>query len=903
MRVPLRESPVVKPLGMMAVLCVGLLGSPAVAQKGGGGGPGGGPGGGGFTPGGGGGARPNPGGGIPNPGGNFNPGGRPNPGGGFNPGGGIKPGFPGQVNPGFQPGGGRPGVYNPAGGGFGPGAPPVPQPPTPLQFRNPLASSNSRIVPAGTAIQVSNPTLPRFGGGAAPEFQQARDFARAGRGAELTGFLNTHVQAHGNNLPQLFSAVNALHGVENPGYAQLRTTTLGLAQKQIAEGATNPTPFVVVAQMSLQDQNSQKFNEATRALAQRFPDSEYSHFFRGVQHLQNRDFKQAEEALRRSRELGMPDESVAELLRVAIDNQKWIWEYAAVVGVAVGAWLFGLVALFVVGKLLSRRTLANLHREAAGAAAGDRWQRALYRRVITLAAGYYYLSLPMVLVVSIATPLALGYALLMVPYFNIFLVVAVLVLGLGGIVTAVSGIRTAFLRVRPGDAGRAVDEEELPELWALAKGVARTVGTRPVDRIRLVWSPDVCVYEKGSARERRRDRAERVLVLGVGALYGMKADALRAVLAHEYGHFQNRDTAGGDVALRVNLAMNNFARAIAARGKVRWWDLAIHFLRLYHLIFRRLTLGASRLQEVHADRAAVEHYGAAAFREGLTHVIRRSVEFDWAVNKSVDNAIKTGVPAVALFDRSVVPEVSEREQIETAVAAILGRATDAEDSHPSPRDRFRLADRLDPMPLAVADDDAWTLVVTNTDLVAEMKQSIEEAIRLESEVIAGHINAGIRALSRSLRQQFDPNVLFERGRLYLSLGSYDEAIKDFGELLEVVPGQRLVRYLLGTAFRRNWQHARAIAEFRALVAASDPGARASLFDADAAGADERFLYLVALAQCLEQIDDHRGAYEAYDEALRLNESSMVARVGRANTAAALGDDKPARDDVAAAPTA
>jgi Zn-dependent protease with chaperone function len=32
-------------------------------------------------------------------------------------------------------------------------------------------------------------------------------------------------------------------------------------------------------------------------------------------------------------------------------------------------------------------------------------------------------------------------------------------------------------------------------------------------------------------------------------------DAFRAVLAHEYGHFTNRDTAGGEIALRVNRDM------------------------------------------------------------------------------------------------------------------------------------------------------------------------------------------------------------------------------------------------------------------------------------------------------------------------------------------------------------
>ena len=43
------------------------------------------------------------------------------------------------------------------------------------------------------------------------------------------------------------------------------------------------------------------------------------------------------------------------------------------------------------------------------------------------------------------------------------------------------------------------------------------------------------------------------------------------------------------------------------------------------LLFRRITHGASRLQEINADRVAAGVYGKEAFEEGLRHVIRRDV--------------------------------------------------------------------------------------------------------------------------------------------------------------------------------------------------------------------------------------------------------------------------------------
>ncbi|MFO0826366.1 MAG: M48 family metalloprotease [Gemmataceae bacterium] len=742
---------------------------------------------------------------------------------------------------------------------------------------------------------MSNPNLPKFGGHNSPQFNQAREYARAGNSVALTNYINTHIQTNSTNLPQLFSAVNALHGIQNPSYTQLRSTTLQLAQTQIAAGAHDPTPYVVVAQMSLQDQNSARFNETTRTMIAKFPDSEYSHYFQGVQHLQNREFQEAEASLNRARELGMPEESLAELMKVAIDNQKWIWEYAEVICLGVVLWLLGLVFLYAIGKLLSKRTLAHLHSDPEGSITGDAWQRAIYRRIIGIAGVYYYLSLPMVLLISIALPVSLGYAMLMVPYFNILLVIAVLIVGLGGIITAISGIRTAFLRVQPltlvDGYWRATNFEEL---WQLVCEVAEDVGTRPVDRIRLVSSTDVCVLEKGSWWARRRDKAERILVLGLGALYGMKTDALRAILAHEYGHFQNRDTAGGDIALRVNLAMTNFAQAIIKRGKVRWWDLAIHFLRLYHYIFRQLTFGASRLQEVYADRLAVQQYGSAAFREGLTHVIRRSVEYQWALSKSLDNAVKAGSPATAFFDISLVPEVHEREQIETAIKEILSRETDASDSHPSPKDRFELAERLDPFPKRVSAEEFWEIVASHEGIIAEMNSSVEALISLESGLILQDLRDGVRVTTSVLRREFHPLAMFDRARLFLTLGEYDKAVDDLLELRNAVPDEGHIHYLLGLAYKRVGEYDLAIVEFDYLASQTELDNR-GMFSRDVKfGPDEHVTFLLSLAECLAKVGDHRGALERYSQVLELRSTSLPALVGRAAAHAALGEHEQAQ---------
>ena len=75
------------------------------------------------------------------------------------------------------------------------------------------------------------------------------------------------------------------------------------------------------------------------------------------------------------------------------------------------------------------------------------------------------------------------------------------------------------------------------------------MGTRPVDAIFLTPGAEVAVFERGRWLDKARDRARRSLILGLGVVEGFHIDPFRAVLAHEYGHFLHRDTAGGDVAL------------------------------------------------------------------------------------------------------------------------------------------------------------------------------------------------------------------------------------------------------------------------------------------------------------------------------------------------------------------
>jgi len=302
----------------------------------------------------------------------------------------------------------------------------------------------------------------------------------------------------------------------------------------------------------------------------------------------------------------------------------------------------------------------------------------------------------------------------------------VLILCVGAVVTVYKMFRSLFLKLEKEDPGRALKLEEAPRLWDLTKNVANTVQTRAIDEIRITPGTEVAVYEKGTLRERSNDKAKRILILGVGALNGFELNSFRAVLAHEYGHFTNRDTAGGDVAMRVNDHMLKFAKAMYISGQAVWWNVAFQFLRVYHFIFRRLSHGATRLQEVLADRVAALKYGAKAFEDGLTHVVRKGAEFQALATREINASAAAQRRLQNLYELTGDdnPDIRESAEME------LNRETSEDDTHPSPTDRFRFTRRITTQTEPPISGMVWDLFADREALTTEMTAFVQGELGL-----------------------------------------------------------------------------------------------------------------------------------------------------------------------------
>jgi Zn-dependent protease with chaperone function len=193
------------------------------------------------------------------------------------------------------------------------------------------------------------------------------------------------------------------------------------------------------------------------------------------------------------------------------------------------------------------------------------------------------------------------------------------------------------------------------------------------------------------------------------------------VLAHEYGHFSNRDTAGGDIAIRVNDHMMKFAQAMYESGQAVWWNVAFQFLRAYHFIFRRLSHGATRLQEVLADRVAAMKYGALAFEDGLTHVVKRSAEFNAIATKEINDSLAARRAMQNLYELPLIGNADIAE----ATREALNRETSEDDTHPSPTDRFRFTRRITSQTEPMVSGMVWDLFTNREALTAEMTSMVQ----------------------------------------------------------------------------------------------------------------------------------------------------------------------------------
>jgi Zn-dependent protease with chaperone function len=481
------------------------------------------------------------------------------------------------------------------------------------------------------------------------------------------------------------------------------------------------------------DESSFDYNVAT--LRRIDPDGVETAFYSILQDLGHEDVDGARAELARHRTLFSPEQAAG--IDAMIDDvasrptpARVAWRVAKVFLL----WGAAFALLFALGSLLSKATLRatkNVDPAAKGAAiGGTAWLKRLYGVLLAATSVFFYVSLPLIAVAVVGIGGAIVYGVLAMGYISLKLFAIVGVVVLASLWAMAKGVWALFRKAKDEDPGIPVDVATHAKLGAVLAEVSGKVGTRTVDRVFLTPGTAMAVFERGSALATWRGRGERCLVVGGALFSGFPIHAFKAVLAHEFGHFKNEDTAGGAFSLAARRSLQEMILALARGGAAGRFNPAWLFVEGYYKVFLRISHGASRLQEVLADRWAVTAYGSRSFAAGLRHVIVSDIRFGARVSHAVQSAADANTPLVNLYRLTEDPPGAEK--VESDIDAALNREPGPYDSHPSPKDRLEAADAMG-IELAAkdgSDDDVWSLFedreALEKELMAVAKRNIEQ---------------------------------------------------------------------------------------------------------------------------------------------------------------------------------
>jgi Zn-dependent protease with chaperone function len=359
-------------------------------------------------------------------------------------------------------------------------------------------------------------------------------------------------------------------------------------------------------------------------------------------------------------------------------------------GYAITLWLSGLPILFLTGVFLGQLTWAAVERGQAlnyfKVRKPERLARTAYRIVIVITCLDFYASI--LILVLVLTTLLVASLLL---HLSLLLLLFLIWPELFALITIA---RSFLVWARAREPGYPLSCKGAPALWSLVKDVGEHVGARPVDAIYITPGCNISVLERGSLWAKLRGASQRCLVLGLGILPGMTQTQFKAILAHEYGHFFGRDTVGNNFEQHVRFSMDRMIYTLLVEGLARWHNPVWLLLNGFNRLFLRVTLGASRLREVFADRYAAMAYGTQNLVDALAHIVYQNQAFSIHVSREVDLATRMRWNLKNLY---IDPTLSEAllEQLQAKVDAEMNRPTSPYDSHPSIKDRIKLLQQLD----------------------------------------------------------------------------------------------------------------------------------------------------------------------------------------------------------------
>ena len=225
-------------------------------------------------------------------------------------------------------------------------------------------------------------------------------------------------------------------------------------------------------------------------------------------------------------------------------------------------------------------------------------------------------------------------------------------------------------------------EPQQPRLFAELQGIAGAAGQEMPAEVYLVPDVNAWVSQRGGFLGLG---GRRIMGLGLPLLQAVSVPELRAILAHEFGHYFGGDVKLGPLVYRTRAALVRTVVALHEHS-----TLLKKPFEWYAALFFRVTHGVSRHQELQADALAARVASGPALASGLRKVHGAALAFGPFWSQEVAPVLSAGYrpPLAAGFIRFLEhPAVTRKVEELVETEAREGKA-DPYDTHPSLRDRL-----------------------------------------------------------------------------------------------------------------------------------------------------------------------------------------------------------------------
>ncbi|HEY7922246.1 MAG TPA: M48 family metallopeptidase [Vicinamibacteria bacterium] len=231
--------------------------------------------------------------------------------------------------------------------------------------------------------------------------------------------------------------------------------------------------------------------------------------------------------------------------------------------------------------------------------------------------------------------------------------------------------------------GPRLTPQEQPRLFAEIRAVAAAVKQVVPAEVYLVPDVNAWVRHRGGLMG---IGSRRVMGLGLPLLQVLTVPELKAVLAHEFGHFHGGDVAIGPWIYKTRDALVRTVSELHDHSEA----LSLPFI-WYGNHFFRITLAVSRHQETLADRLAAGVVGARTLASGLRATNEAGFAFFPYWKGAVEPVLAAGFvpPLTAGFDDFLkAPWLAEA--MTSALAEQAKAPHDPYDSHPPLAERLKV---------------------------------------------------------------------------------------------------------------------------------------------------------------------------------------------------------------------